>query len=158
MEGLRELATYWKDPIKVKRFKEADEFYKAGYGSDIEKINTEIRGIDFDYSVEKITIDATYDNYLYRYVIKDDAGVLKLEPQGNYFITNPKTPVNTLGFDIKKRVLVKYKVTKNVECLKSKASTIEWNQGDKIYKGGSDQYFIPNSKDQGIEYLEPYSE
>jgi hypothetical protein len=158
MDGLRELVSGWKDTEKAKRFKDADEFYKAGYGSEIDIINTESRGIDFDYNVEKITIKAVEDNYLYRYVIFDkQSGQFILEPQGNYFIKDPETPINTLGFNIGNRVLVKYKVTKKVDCLKSKGSTIEWSQGGNVYAGSSDQYFIPNSKNQGIEYVGPYN-
>ncbi|GEM_PF-5798494 len=156
IEGLRELAASWQDAAKVKRFKDADEFYKAGYGtSNMDNINAELRGIDFDNEIDFVTVKK--DDYIYQYVRVDDAGNPILSTQGNYFIKDPVTPKNTLGFSTERRMLVKFKVTQDVVFLKSKASSIEWSDGGVVFTGGSDQYFIPNSKVRGIVFEEIYN-
>jgi hypothetical protein len=145
MEGLRDLAAYWKDPIKVKRFKEADEFYS---NMGLSNYDNHLRGIDFD----KPVIQITKGKEMYQLATKNNDGTIRF---GNYYFENVAEDVSKLGIgDLErikadKRIMVKVKFKEDVVFLQSKTANIEDFRPPytEIFEGNGNQFFNPNAKD-----------
>ena len=151
IDGLRELAQFWNNPTKVKRFKDADEFYKKykphSSPMDLSNIDDELRGINFDEPVGIGTVKK--DEYLYSWVYpkRGTADVFSPENVGQYFTRNPNLKPEVLGIPRENRILRKFKVENDLDFFESKASDIQWRgkPDTEVYTGSGTQLYVPEA-------------
>ncbi|PNV71217.1 TIGR04388 family protein, partial [Leptospira inadai] len=138
------------DSTKANRFKRAENFYTKGGVAQGPGLDSELRGINFDKPIANTTLKE--GEYVYQYV-RAEKGKPLLDRQGNYFVKDPSTPMDTIGINPSdERMLVKYKVTSETNSLKSSAADTIWGDGGEVFKGGSTQYYIPNSRSKGLKF------
>jgi hypothetical protein len=65
--------------------------------------------------------------------------------QGHYYSDIDADP-NKMGINVEGRIKNVYEATRNVRVLKSTASDMkDWNGSGRIFKGGENQYFTPET-------------
>jgi hypothetical protein len=121
----------------VERQTVARDFYRAAGWPDA-RIVSHVKGIDFDYPVQPITIPR--DTVLSQYGFPGD-------PTGNYF-AYPGTPALGLGIYPHGRVQSLYQATADLSGLKSTAAAVTdtWSVPSWAIDvpGGQTQLFVPN--------------
>ena len=68
------------------------------------------------------------------------------------YLSPPGADPKKLGFDTKKKTLVKMRATQDIEVLESTAADIpDWNGSNRVFKGGEQQYFTKDGS--SFEYI-----
>lgn len=155
VDGFREIAEKWTG-VKSTRFKTADDFYKkykpSSSADDIAKIDDELRGVDFDEPVSTGTAKEGDFIYSWVYPKRGTQDVFEQGNVGQYFTYDKNLTPEVLGIPRGNRILRKFKVTEDMEYLKTTASDITWRGNTEVYTGGGEQFYIPNAK--GMNNLE----
>lgn len=140
--------------MKSTRFKTADDFLKKykpnSTSTDISKIDDELRGIDFDKPVSKGTAKKGDIIYSWVYPKRGTQDIFDKNYVGQYFTYDKNLTPEVLGIPKDNRVLRKFKVTEDMEYLKSTSADIVWRGKTKVYTGGGEQFYIP--KANGMEW------